>query len=341
VTPGTAGDQDQATGDGCVYPAATKTLADQLFLGGNTWKAYVEDSGKGQPPTCRHPDIGAADPYHDPRPDDASVTWRNPFLYFHSVIDNAGLCNSSVVDMSQLDTDLAQVGDIPGLSYIVPNRCHDGSDTVCGPDQPTGLAAADAWLQTIIPKIQASPGYTQGGLIAITFDQAPKDGPEADSSSCCGQPDGYPNVPADDPSQQPSAAAPADPPAAQASQFQTGTTTTPTTTTPTTTSPSETTGAPAPSPVKSTGGGGKVGLLLLSPYVKPNTVNETGYYNHYSLFASIEELFNVSHIGYANLPNLPVFDKTVYTAYNGGASNGDSGEQQVSGASASKHARGR
>src|SRR5689334_4297979 len=42
VTPGTAGDQGQATGDGCLYPADVKTLGDQLFAGGNTWKAYVE-----------------------------------------------------------------------------------------------------------------------------------------------------------------------------------------------------------------------------------------------------------------------------------------------------------
>ena len=321
VTPGTQGDQGQATGDGCVYPADVKTLADQLFMAGNTWKAYVEGAG-----------TAGCD-----RTTKSYETWRNPFLNFHSLNDNAALCNPNVVDLPQLQTDLAQVGDTPGLSYIVPNNCHDGSDTPCAPDQPAGLAASDAWLQTIIPQIEQSAGYKQGGLIAITFDSAPKDGPEADSTACCGQPETYPNLPANDPSQQPTPApapapapsdgtapaptapdanapAPTSEPSASASQDQT---------TPTTTPP----------PTRTTGGGGKVGLLLISPYIKPNTVNDTGYYNHFSLFTSIEDLFNQGHIAYANLPDLTVFDKTVYSAYNGGASNGDSGDLPVSGSS--------
>jgi phosphatidylinositol-3-phosphatase len=326
VTPGTAGDQGQATGDGCVYPTDVKTLADQLFTGGNTWKAYVE---------------GAADAGCD-RTTTNYKTFRNPFLNFHSLTDNAALCNPSVVDLPQLQADLQQVGDTPGLSYIVPNECHNGSDTPCAPDQPAGLEAADAWLQTVIPTIEDSVGFKQGGLIAITFDAAPKDGPEADSTACCGQPDPYPNLPADDPSQQPApseappasdAPPPSDTqPTASTSQFggngttDTGTTTTPnnTTTTPTTTTPSP---APTTPPTRPNGGGGKVGLLLISPYIKPNTVNEAGYYNHFSLFASIEDLFSVGRIAYGNLPDLTVFDKTVYTAYNAGDSSGNSGDQ--------------
>ncbi|HEX4720713.1 MAG TPA: alkaline phosphatase family protein, partial [Thermoleophilaceae bacterium] len=163
ITPGTPGDQGQVTGDGCVYPKDTQTIADQLFAGGNTWKAYVEDLGKG-PGGCDHPALGSDDPNHDARPDNASVTWRNPFLYFHSLIDSP-LCNTSMSDLSQLAPDLQQVGDTPVLSYVVPNRCHDGSDEPCAPDQPSGLPAADAWLQTVIPQIEQSPGYKQGGLI--------------------------------------------------------------------------------------------------------------------------------------------------------------------------------
>jgi phosphatidylinositol-3-phosphatase len=307
VTPGTPTDNGQVTGDGCVYPADVKTLGDQLATGGNTWKVYAEGS-----------ETGGCDPKTD-----KYQTWRNPFLYFHSLIDNAALCNPNVADLPQLDTDLAQVGDTPGLVYIIPNRCHDGSETDCGADQPKGLAAADAWLQTIIPKIEASPGYTQGGLIAITFDAAPKDGPEADSTACCGQPETYPNLPADDPSQQPDPNAPSasNPSAgaarAHASQFGGGGD--PGTTTPTETTPTDTTTTPAPTgppPTRPSGGGGKVGLLLISPYIKPNTINDTGYYNHFGLFASIEDMFALGGIAYANLPDLTRFDKTVYTAYN-------------------------
>ena len=310
ITPGTVGEKDQVQGDGCVYPKDTKTLTDQLFLGGNLWKAYIEDWNNST---------------KDCKPNDAYESWRNPFLYFHSIVDSPG-CATDMADMSQLTPDLQDVSETPAFSYLIPDKCHDGSDTDCTPDDPTdptGLAAADAWLQNVIPQIEASPGYKQGGLIAITFDATPKDGPEADSTACCGQPDQYPNLPADDPSQQPdpNATPTTDPgtttdpntPAATSTD-PAATTTQPTTTdTGTTTTPSPTT-----PPTRPSGGGGKVGLLLISPYVKPNTVNETGYYNHFSLFASIEDLFTIGHIAYANLPDLTTFDSTVYTNYNSG-----------------------
>ena len=39
---------------------------------------------------------------------------------------------------------------------------------------------------------------------------------------------------------------------------------------------------PATGPVETTGGGGRVGLLLISPFVEPGTTSET-YFNHFSL----------------------------------------------------------
>ena len=91
MTPGTLSVQDQVLGSGCVYPRQTLTLTDQLTGDGKTWKAYVEDIGNGgadQPVTCRHPMLGAADANQIPGLGDAYVTWRNPFVYFHSLIDN-------------------------------------------------------------------------------------------------------------------------------------------------------------------------------------------------------------------------------------------------------------
>ena len=43
MTPGTVDESGQATGDGCVYPAAVRTLADELTADGRTMKSYVED----------------------------------------------------------------------------------------------------------------------------------------------------------------------------------------------------------------------------------------------------------------------------------------------------------
>lgn len=66
--------------------------------------------------------------------------------------------------------------------------------------------------------------------------------------------------------------------------------------------------------MKPTGGGGKVGLLLISPFVEAGTVNETSYYNHYSLLLTIEELFGLEKLGYANELALVPFDETVFNA---------------------------
>ena len=58
-------------------------------------------------------------------------------------------------------------------------------------------------------------------------------------------------------------------------------------------------------------GGGHVGALLLSPYVKAASTNSTPY-NHYALLCSIENLFGLQKLGYAGMSGLQCFDSTVY-----------------------------
>ncbi|MGB7588970.1 MAG: alkaline phosphatase family protein, partial [Solirubrobacterales bacterium] len=273
IAPGAIGADEQVEGSGCVYSSSTLTLPGQLSAKGKRWKAYVEDIGNGeagQPTTCRHPALATPDANQLPLPNDAYETWRNPFVYFHSLIDGTE-CSENDVGLDQLQPDLQAKGSTPSLSYIVPNACHDGSDQPCAPEQPAGLAAAEPFLSTVVPEIKASPAYKDGGLIAITFAQAPQAGPTPDSSACCGAPE-YPNL------------------------------------------PSSGTPAPANGPVKPTGGGGKVGLLLISSFVKPGSVDETGYYNHFSLLLSLENLFGLTPLGYASNPALSAFEETVFNA---------------------------
>ncbi len=68
----------------------------------------------------------------------------------------------------------------------------------------------------------------------------------------------------------------------------------------------------AEGPVKPTGGGGRVGMVLISPYVTPGSVDEAGYYNHFSMLRSVEELFGLPALGYAAEPAVAPFDETVY-----------------------------
>ena len=60
-------------------------------------------------------------------------------------------------------------------------------------------------------------------------------------------------------------------------------------------------------------GGGKVGAVLVSPFIPGGTTSSTAY-NHYSLLASIEDLFGLSHIGMAGAAGLPTFGPDVYNA---------------------------
>lgn len=62
-------------------------------------------------------------------------------------------------------------------------------------------------------------------------------------------------------------------------------------------------------------GGGRVGALVLSKYVKGNTFSSTPY-NHYSMLASIEDLFGLSKLGYASKDDLNHFGTDVYNAGN-------------------------
>jgi len=46
-------------------------------------------------------------------------------------------------------------------------------------------------------------------------------------------------------------------------------------------------------------GGGRIGAVLVSPYISPGTKNKTTDYNHYSLLRTIEDIFGLPALGYA------------------------------------------
>lgn len=60
-------------------------------------------------------------------------------------------------------------------------------------------------------------------------------------------------------------------------------------------------------------GGGRVGAVLVSRWIKPGTFNDTPY-NHYALLGSIEEIFGLPQLGHA--ATVPYrFARDVYNAY--------------------------
>ena len=60
-------------------------------------------------------------------------------------------------------------------------------------------------------------------------------------------------------------------------------------------------------------GGGRVGALVISSATKPNTTSNTPY-NHYALLCSLENVFGLTHLGFAGAPGLTCFGKDVYNA---------------------------
>jgi hypothetical protein len=244
----------QAVGNGCVYPAQVRTVADQLTAAGLSWKGYMEDMGTA----CRHPALNSVDDTQKARVGDQYAARHNPFVYFHSIIDSPS-CAARDVDLSALPADLGSESTTPSLSYITPNLCHDGHDAPCVDGRPGGLVSADEWLRQWIPRITSSAAFRRDGVLVITFDES--DGPQADATACCGEGPG-PN---------------------------------------------------APLPGITGMGGGRVGALVISPFVRPGTWSTTSY-NHYSLLASVEDLFGLPKLGYAGSPGLNRFGLDVYNA---------------------------
>ncbi len=334
VTPGT-NDPNSATypgqvdGNGCVYPAPTATsagaptIADQLDAADPpnptthvaSWREYAEsmgndatrDGGVTDPlggTDCAHPAVGGTDHAVIAEAADQYATRHNPFMYFHSIIDNTAECDANVVPLGtvavgtpstvngtalpdtftgHLANDLSSESTTPKFGFITPNLCDDGHDGTCAGTnveggKTGGLTGADLWLKHWMPLIMASPSYQSGQmLVVITSDE----GDVTDTTACCNEQPG------------PNWAYPGASPLLGA----------------------------APTTPGADPGGGRIGTLLLNnTYIEPGTVDTTGYYNHYSALRSYEDLLGLTtggsdgegHLGFAAASGLTPFGQDVF-----------------------------
>jgi hypothetical protein len=265
-------------GIGCVYPAPVANIGTQLSQAGLSWKAYEQDMGNDparESAACGHPALEGKDETQQAESGDGYATRHDPFVYFHSVIDDESYCDAHVVALGSptgampasalpgetgLAKDLKSARHTPSFSFITPNLCEDGHDFPCK-NQAGGasaLADIDSFLEAWVPKITSSPAFRRHGLLLITFDES--DGPESDSSSCC----------------------------------------------------EELAGPDSPLPGITGPGGGRIGAVALSPFIKPGTVSSTPY-NHYSALASIESLLGLGRL--ADAATVPaIFGPDVFSA---------------------------
>jgi len=124
---------------------------------------------------------------------DQYVPKHFPFPWFESILQSGDCDSAHIANLfdptNGLYHDLQSERTTPAFSWITPNNCSDAHDAVChgnnlsgGFSSPTtpnppvnytgGLYAADLFLEHVIPEIEASPAFRDGGLIDVTFDEA-------------------------------------------------------------------------------------------------------------------------------------------------------------------------
>ena len=256
----------QLPGVGCVYPAIVKTLPDQLEPAGFTWKGYMEDldrdPARDNPQTCTAGRIGRADQTEHAARSDQYASKHDPFVYFHTILDDPARCAAHIVNLHRLTTDLRTIATTPNYSFITPNLCNDGHDSRCADGETGGLVGINRFLKKWVPVITRSAAFRKDGLLIITFDESDGKAPDAFAACCNEKPlPGAPNLP----------------------------------------------GFQGP-------GGGRIGAVLLSPYIRPGTVSAVPY-NHYSLLRSVEDFFGLGHLGYAAQAGLRPFGRDVFTRH--------------------------
>jgi hypothetical protein len=151
-------------------------------------------AGQTQNPNMANPVIGSAS--GSASAGDSYVAKHVPLPWFQSVL-GSGDCNSAHLAPlfginDQLYTDLQSDSSTPDLSVIIPNNCNDGHDAICKGNNLSGEPAGantnaaegtalnnvggayaqDLGLEKMVPEIMNSPAYSDGGLIAIVWDES-------------------------------------------------------------------------------------------------------------------------------------------------------------------------
>ena len=160
-------------------------IVDQLEAKKHTWKGYMQGLSLCNGDKLAH---ACGNQLYERK--------HNPFVSFSDVQSNPARM-ANVVDLSQLDTDLAN-NTVPDYSWISPDQCNDMHGRGGGgPSDPCDFSnvqlliqAGDSFLSTYVAKIMASKAWSGDSAIFITWDESDFTGsPDnfgfGDTRGCC------------------------------------------------------------------------------------------------------------------------------------------------------------
>jgi hypothetical protein len=263
-------------GTGCVYPPGVLNIGNQLSAKHLEWKAYMQDMGNvpsREAAVCGHPAINAPDRTQAAVPGDGYATRHDPFVYFHSVIDHPAYCDAHVVPL----------GPVGGM---LATSVRGGT----GLARDLRRAATTPAFSFIVPNL-CSDGHdypcvtrSSGASAAADIDGFLRSWVPRIMDSPAYRQGGLIEITFDEAANSDSSSCCGEAPGPGAAQPGIG----------------------GP-------GGGRVGALLISPYIRAGTVDARPY-NHYSSLASWEELFKLKRLAYAATVR-DVFGADVFSRY--------------------------
>ncbi|HTA32410.1 MAG TPA: alkaline phosphatase family protein [Solirubrobacteraceae bacterium] len=265
-------------GQGCVFPSTVANIGTQLSAAGMSWKAYEQDMGNDpnrEAAACGHPALESRDETQSAVEGDGYATRHDPFVYFQSVIADETYCDGHVVAM----------GSPSGAMPAAALRGETGLAT------DLARAGKTPSFSFITPNLcndghdypcanQPSGASALADIDAFLETWVPKI-----TGSPAFRKGGLLEITFDE----------SEGPQGDSSSCC-----------------GETPGPNTPLPGITGPGGGRVGAVLISPFIKPGTVSPTPY-NHYSSLASWESLFGLPRL--ADAASVPaIFGADVFTA---------------------------
>jgi phosphatidylinositol-3-phosphatase len=263
-------------GVGCVYPAEIANVGTQLSAAGLSWKAYMQDMGNNpqrESAACGHPELEGKDETQKAEAGDGYAARHDPFVYFHSVIDSPLYCDSHVVALGSPSGAMPK-GALPGETGLATDLRH---------------ARTTPALSFITPNLCADghdfpcTNETGGASALADIDAFLETWVPKITGSAAFRHGGLLEIVFDEAGSSETEAC------------------------------CEEGAGPSMSMPGITGpGGGRVGAVLLSRFIKAGTVSKRDY-NHYSSLASWETLFGLGRL--ADAATVPTtFGADVFTA---------------------------